>query len=166
MTRPLAASAEIVRSILTLRGQRIVMAIDLAALYGVTVKRLNQQVTRNQDRFPEDFCFRLTGTERDEVIANCDHLSSLKFSPTLPLAFTEYGAVMAASVLNSPRAVAVSIQVVRTFVELRSQATHNRSLAARLDELEQRYDGQFKTVFSAIRLLVNPPGPKRRPIGF
>jgi len=94
-------------------GQKVILDADLAKLYGVTTKRLNQQVKRNRERFPEDFMFQLTTEEKAEVVANCDHLSRLKFSPASPYAFTEHGAVMAASVLNTPRAIEVSIFVVR-----------------------------------------------------
>ena len=95
---------------------------DLADLYGVTTKRLNEQVRRNRERFPKDFLFQLTETEKAEVVANCDHLTKLKFSPNPPYAFTEHGAIMAASVLNSPSAVEVSVYVVRAFVQLRELA--------------------------------------------
>ena len=92
------------QTILLIRGQKVIIDADLAGLYGVTTKRLNQQVRRNSGRFPEDFMFRLTQKEKDEVVANCNHLSRLRFSPALPHAFTEHGAIMAASVLNTPRA--------------------------------------------------------------
>ena len=98
---------------------------DLAKLYGVATKRLNEQIRRNRDRFPNDFMFRLTAREKSEVVANCDHLSQLKFSTVLPYAFTEHGAIMAASVLNTRRAIDASIFVVRAFVKLREMlATH------------------------------------------
>lgn len=140
---------------------------DLAKLYGVTTKRLNEQVKRNSERFPEDFVIQLSRTERDEVVANCDHLSRLKYSPTLPYAFTEHGAIMAANVLNSPRAVEMSVQVVRAFVRLREMIASHKALTKRLDELEGRYDRQFKVVFDAIRELMRPPEPKpKRKIGF
>lgn len=95
--------------ILSIRGERIMLDADLAELYGVETKRLNEQVRRNRERFPEDFMFQLTAEEKKYVVANCDHLSRLKFSPTLPYAFTEHGAIMAASVLNTLRAVEVSV---------------------------------------------------------
>ena len=94
--------------ILTLRGQKVILDADLAEAYGVETKRLNEQVKRNAGRFPEDFMFRLTGVKKTEVVANCDHLHKLKFSPQLPFVFTEHGALMAASVLNSPKAVEMS----------------------------------------------------------
>ena len=139
---------------------------DLASLYGVSTKRLNQQVKRNTERFPVDFAFRLSRAERDEVVANCDHLHRLKFAPTMPYAFTEHGALMAASVLNTRRAVELSLYVVRAFIQLREALVTHKDLAPRLDALEARYDRQFKIVFDAIRELITPPEPKRRPIGF
>jgi hypothetical protein len=153
--------------ILLVRGQRVMIDADLARLYGVPTNALNQAVRRNIDRFPADFLFRLSKREKSEVVTNCDHLSHLRYSPTLPYAFSEHGAIMAASVLNSPRAVAMRVHVVRAFVRLRELLLSHRDLARRLDELEARYDEQFKVVFDAIRrLMAQPePGPKRK-IGF
>lgn len=140
---------------------------DLAGLYGVSTKRLNQQMKRNQARFPPDFVFRLTPGERDEVVAKCDHLGKLKFSPSMPYAYTEHGALMAASVLNTSRAVEVGLYVVRAFVSLREAFASNADLARRLTEMEKKYDRQFKVVFDAIRELMTPPEPAgRRRIGF
>lgn len=153
-------------SILLIRGHKMMLDADLAKLYGVTTKRLNEQVKRNIDRFPEDFMFQLTADEKKEVVANCDHLKRLKFSASLPNAFTEHGAVMLASVLNSTVAVEVSLQIVRTFIRLRELLTNNKELAKRLDELEKKYDTHFKIVFDAIRQLMAPPEPKRKKIGF
>ena len=101
---------DISTAILTVRGERVILDADLAATYGVTTKRLNEQVKRNTDRFPPDFSFQLTAEEKAEVVANCDHLARLKFSPVLPRAFTEHGAIMAANVLNSPRAAQMSVE--------------------------------------------------------
>lgn len=138
----------------------------VAELYGVMTKRLKEQVRRNADRFPTDFMFQLTAEEKAEVVANCDHLKTLRFSPHLPRAFTEHGAIMLASVLSSPAAVQASVQVVRGFVRLREILLGNKEMARRLDSLEKRYDAQFKTVFAAIReLMVTPKEPSRR-IGF
>ena len=139
---------------------------DLARLYGVSTKRFNEQVKRNRRRFPKRFMFRLTAEEKAEVVANCDHLKNLKFSPVLPYAFTEHGAIMAANVLNSERAIEASVYVVRAFVRLRALIASNKDLAKRLDELEKKYDAQFKVVFDAIRELMTPPETKRRRIGF
>ena len=148
------------RAILLIRGQKVILDADLAALYGVTTKRLNQQVKRNRDRFPEDFMFQLTQAEKAEVVANCDHLSQLKFSPSFPYAFTEHGAIMAASVLNTPRAIEASIFVVRAFVELREMLATHKELAQKLMDLERRledHDDHIQTIFDAIRRLMTQP---------
>jgi hypothetical protein len=108
--------------ILTLRAQRVMLDTDLAELYGVTTKRLNEQVKRNADRFPGDFMFKLTPGEKAEVVANCDHLTKLKFSKVPPFAFTEHGAIQAANVLATPQAVEMGIFVVRAFVRMRELA--------------------------------------------
>ena len=155
------------RKIFVIRGEKVMLDADLAGLYGVETRRLNEQVRRNSERFPKDFMFQLTAAEKAEVIANCDHLSKLKFSPNLPNAFTEHGTIMVASVLNTPLAVVVSVQVVRAFVKLREMISSHKDLAKKLEDLEQKYDSQFKMVFDAIRQLMTPPEPKKkRAIGF
>jgi hypothetical protein len=154
------------RAILLIRGEKVILDTDLAALYGVPTKRFNEQVKRNKGRFPGDFMFQLTDAEKSEVVANRDHLSKLKFSPQRPFAFTEHGAIMAANVLNSERAVQASVAVVRAFVRLRQMIASNAELARKLAELERKYDAQFKVVFDAIRQLMTPPEPKRKQIGF
>jgi ORF6N domain-containing protein len=159
-------SEQIERRILLIRGQKVMLDSDLAELYGVSTKRLNEQVKRNRERFPVDFMFRLTSQEKAEVVADCDHLRNLKFSPVLPSAFTEHGALMVANVLNSPRAVEVSVFVVRAFVKLREVLASRRDLARRLNEMEKKYDAQFRVVYDAIRKLMRPPGKPRRRIGF
>ena len=166
-TQP-AFSAQVVgKWILIIRGQRVMLDSDLARLYGVSTKRLNEQVKRNRNRFPADFMFRLTAEEKMEVVANCDHLRRIKFSAVLPYAFTEHGAVMQASVLNSYVAVQASVQVVRAFVRLRKILAASTELAEKLDALEQKYDVQFKAVFDAVRQLMEPaPIPPSRRIGF
>jgi hypothetical protein len=152
--------------ILVIRGQRVMLDADLASLYGVSTRVLNQAVKRNRERFPEDFMFRLTEAEKAEVITVCDHLRPLRFSPSLPHAFTEHGAIMLASVLNTPIAVQASVHVVRAFVRLRELLATHKDLARKLEELEQKYDAQFKVVFDAIRQLMALPGKARRSIGF
>lgn len=154
------------KRILVFRGHKVMLDVDLASLYGVTTKRLNEQVKRNRDRFPEDFMFRLTAEEKTEVVAKCDHLQRLKFSPTLPYAFTEHGALMLASVLNSPTAIHASIQIVRVFIRLREALASDKSLRRRLEALEKKYDSQFKVVFDAIRKLMEPTEPPKPRIGF
>lgn len=152
--------------IVVLRGQRVMLDADLARVYAVSTKRLNEQVKRNRDRFPADFMFQLTAKEKAEVVANCDHLRSLTFSPARPYAFTEHGALMLASVLRSRIAVEASIQIVRAFVHLREMLATHKELARKLDMLERKYDAQFKVVFDAIRQLMAPPVPKTKRIGF
>jgi hypothetical protein len=126
------------KKILVLRGQKVMLDSDLAELYGTTTKAFNQAIKRNRDRFPEDFMFQLTKDEKQEVVTVCDHLAKLKFSPVLPFAFTEHGAIMAASVLNSPRAVDVSVYVVRAFIRLRQIIAMNKDLAHKMAELERK----------------------------
>jgi hypothetical protein len=124
-------------------------------------------VIRGHKALLADFVFQLNRQERDEVVANCDHLERLKFAPTMPYAFTEHGALMAASVLNSPRAVQVSLYVMRAFVAMRDAMSAHKDLDRRIKELEAKYDKQFRVVFDAIRELIQPPVPeKRRRIGF
>ena len=155
--------------ILEIRGQKVVLARDLAVLYGVSTKALNQAVKRNSERFPRDFMFQLSADEKQEVVTNCDHLSKLRFSPTLPYVFTEHGVVMAASVLNSPRAVEVSVFVVRAFVKLRQLVLAHKDLAGKLDQLERKvgsHDESIKQLVAAIRQLMAPPVPPKNRIGF
>ena len=166
----LAPIAEVEDRILLIRGHKIILDADLAALYGVTTKRLNQQVNRNQERFPEDFAFSLTPTEKAEVVAKCNHLHNLKFSNVTPRAFTEHGAVMAASVLNTPVAVRASLFVVRAFVRMRSMVDAHKEIAGIVEKLIQRvgmHDEQIRGLFDAIRELMTPPPPKPKPrIGY
>ena len=166
--------------IVVLRGLRLMIDADLAQLYGVTTKRLNEQVKRNADRFPGDFMFKLTPNEKAEVVANCDHLAKLKFSKVLPFAFTEHGAIQAANVLASPQAVEMGIFVVRAFVRMRELAGVHADLAKRLAELEQKTEGlalthdtfsrntrnQLRQLIEAVNQLMAPPDPPKRPIGF
>src|SRR5579859_1552742 len=120
---------EIVMSkILLIRGRKVMIDRDLAELYGVTTKQMNQQVKRNLKRFPEDFMFQLTTEEKEEVVTFCDHLDTLKYSPVLPYVFTEHGAVMLASVLNSDRAIEVNIQIVRIFTRMREILMTNQEV--------------------------------------
>ena len=162
------------------RGLKVMIDVDLAALYGVPTKRLNEQVKRNRERFPGDFLLQLNAAEKAEVVANCDHLQKLKFSKALPYAFTEHGAIQAANVLASAQAVEMGIYVVRAFVRLRLAASTHADLAKRLAELEMKTESielshdtfsrntrmQLKQVFDAIRELMTPPDPPKQPIGF
>jgi len=162
------------------RGLRVMLDVDLAVLYGVATKRLNEQVKRNRERFPADFLFQLTAAEKAEVIANCDHLQKLKFSKALPYAFTEHGAIQAANVLASPQAVEMGIFVVRAFVHLREAASVHADLAKRLADLEMKTESlelshdtfsrntrlQLRQLLDAMRELTVPPESSKRPIGF
>jgi len=167
---PLLVPVErIERSILIVRGHKVILDADLAAIYGVTTARLNQQVRRNIQRFPADFAFLLSKNEfADLKLHFATSSSGWGGRRKPPFAFTEHGAVMAASVLNTPIAVEASVEVVRTFVRLRQMLASHKTLARRLDELERKYDAQFKVVFDAIRQLMRPPTPaeKKRRIGF
>jgi hypothetical protein len=161
---------EIIESkILLLRGRKIMLDRDLAALYGVETKVLNQAVRRNIKRFPPDFMFRLDKTEMSRFLRS--HLVTLKKGRGLhvkypPLAFTEQGIAMLSGVLNSERAIEVNIAVMRAFVRLRELIAGHRELARRLDQLENKYDKQFKIVFDAIRELISPPVKPQKRIGF
>jgi hypothetical protein len=150
-----------------IRGHRVMLDSDLAVLYGVSTKRLNEQVRRNRDRFPDDFAFKLSAEEaatlRSQFATTKPGRGGRRYTP---LAFTEHGAVMLASVLRSRIAVEASIQVVRAFVQLRGLIVTHAALARRLDELERKYDSQFQAVFQAIRELMEPPAPPRKRIGF
>lgn len=162
-------SSLIASRILLIRSQKIILDMDLAALYGVTTKRLNEQVKRNGERFPQDFVFQLTSEEKKEVVANCDHLSKLKFSANNPYAFTEHGAIMAASVLNSPKAIETSVIVVRTFIKLRQMLVTDIKLRNKLIELENRisnHDDVIKALISSIHQLMETPVTTKRTIGF
>lgn len=180
----LLAPEAITLRIATVRGQRVILDSALAALYEVETKRFNEAVKRNLAKFPADFMFALT---QDEWAALRSQFATLNATAGrgqhrkyLPYAFTEHGAIMAATILSSPRAVEVSVYVVRAFVRLRELATTHHDLATRLDELEQKTEvlsmqhdtfsrntrNQLKQVFDALRELTTPPDPPKRPIGF
>jgi len=156
--------------ILTLRQQKVILDADLAGLYGVPTKRLNEQVKRNADRFPEDFMFQLTVEEKAEVVANCDHLPRLKFSRTLPYAFTEHGALMAANVLNSSDAVKMSVHVVRVFIKQREILLAQTDLLKRLAQMDAtllKHDDALRVIWRELQPLLSPPlAPPKRQIGF
>jgi hypothetical protein len=163
----LVPAERIEAKILLIRGQRVMLDADLAELYGVPTKRLNEQVKRNADRFPADFMFQLN--EKAEVVAKCDHLRGLRFSPVRPHAFTEHGAMMLASVLNSRRAVETSVFVVRAFVRLRQVLVTHRELSRKLGDLERHvkgHDEKIQSLVEAIRQLMTPGDTKKKRIGF
>jgi hypothetical protein len=139
---------------------------DLAELYGVEVKQLKRQVKRNQDRFPADFMFELSREEYNALRSQFGTLKRGEHSKYLPYAFTEQGVSMLSSVLRSTRAVQVNIEIMRAFVRLRELMATHKDLVRRLNDMEKKYDAQFKVVFDAIRELMTPPEPRKRKIGF
>jgi len=150
------------QAILIIRGHRVMLSTDLAELYGVPVRRLNEQVKRNRGRFPDDFMFQLTQDEWRILKSQSATSSWGGARRALPYAFTEQGVAMLSSVLRSKRAVQVNVEIMRAFVRLRRILAKNAGLAQRLDELEKKYDIQLKVVFDAIRQLMQPPEPKKK----
>ena len=168
--RPPQLALPVESRILILRHQRVILDSDLAELYGVTVKQLNQQIKRNRERFPTDFMFQLTAKE-DQILRSQIVTSSKKHGGRRypPYAFTEHGAIMAATVLNSKRAIEMSVFVVRAFVRMREMLAKNRELAAKINELDRRletHDTAIQDIIDAIKELMVPEGPSKRKIGF
>jgi len=161
---------DILDCIIRIRGKKVMIDRDLASIYGVTTKRLNEQVKRNISRFPEDFMFQLTNEEKMEVVANCDHLKNLVFSHHLPHAFTEHGAVMLACILNSEKAIQANIQIVRVFTAIRELALLNKDLLLKIEQIEQKlgmHDKEISVIFSTLKKMLElKPPPKRNRIGF
>ena len=166
MSTELIPAERIETKILLLRGQKVILDRDLAALYGVATKALKRAVKRNLDRFPDDFMFVLDNQEvailRSQIVTS----SSWGGERYLPMAFTEHGVAMLSSVLNSPRAIQVNISIMRAFAQLRALLSTHADLARKLDDLEKKHDAQFRVVFDALRRLINPPEPSRKQIGF
>jgi len=162
-------SREIIENkIYLIRGQKVMLDKDLAQLYEVSTKRLKEQVRRNLRRFPEDFCFELTWSEA-EAAASRSHFATLKKGRNikyLPFAFTEQGVAMLSSVLNSERAIEVNIQIMRVFVRIKEMISSHKDLARKMEELEKKYDGQFRVVFEAIRRLMRDEEKPKTSIGF
>ena len=157
------------RAILLVRGQKVLLDKDLAELYGVATKVLNQAVKRNLARFPDDFMIQLTAEEAEALRSQIVTLKTGRgeHRKFLPYAFTEQGVAMLSSVLNSERAIEVNIAIMRAFVRLREMIASHKDLARKLDDLERKYDSQFKMVFEAIRQLMLPPAITKKPrIGF
>jgi hypothetical protein len=156
------------RRIYVIHGHKVMLDFDLAELYGVTTARLNEQVKRNRERFPEDFAFQLTREECDILmsqiaISNAGRGGRRK----LPWAFTEHGILMLSSVLRSEQAIQVNITIMRAFVRMREVMIAHKEMARRIDDMERKYDTQFKAVFDALRrLMASPVPPKKRPIGY
>jgi hypothetical protein len=136
----------IINKIIVLRDKKVMIDRDLAELYGVTTKRLNEQVKRNVKRFPEDFMFQITSKEKEDIILQFEHLNSLKFSSALPYVFTEHGAVMLASVLNSDKAIEVNIQIVRVFTQIRQMLSDNTELRLEIEKIKSKVDNHNKNI--------------------
>jgi hypothetical protein len=152
-------------AILFVRGLKVMLDRDLAMLYGVETRALNQAVKRNRDRFPCDFMFELTREEIRNISQSVTCSFTMKHAKSV-YAFTEQGVAMLSSVLNSPRAILVNIAIMRAFVQLRAILSSHTDLARKLEELEKKYDAQFRVVFDAIRQLMTPSDPPRKQIGF
>jgi membrane-associated protease RseP (regulator of RpoE activity) len=149
-----------------IRGEKVMLDVDLANLYEVETRALKQSVKRNIDRFPKDFMFQLTVSEWKELITNCDNLGAFKFSPALPFAFTEQGVAMLSGILKGERAVSVNIAIMRTFVKLRQLIQGHKDLISKIDKLEEKYDNQFRIVFTALKQLIREDNKPRPRIGF
>src|SRR5687768_12338339 len=163
-------NAPIESRIVAVRGRKVILAADLAEVYGVETKRLNEQVRRNRDRFPEDFCFQITPSEAKSLRSQSATLKRGQHPKYLPFAFSEHGAIMAATVLNSPEAVKMSVYVVRAFVQMREQIAANAAILKRLAEIDGKlleHDATLATIWTQLEPLLAPPSeaPKRR-IGF
>jgi phage regulator Rha-like protein len=157
---------KVISKILLIRKKKVMIDRDLAELYGVDTKVLNQAVKRNTRRFPTDFMFQLNKNEKTQVVTNCDHLRILKFSPQLPYVFTEQGVAMLSSVLNSERAILVNIQIIRTFTKLRELIATNIKLRQKIEAIEQKYDIKFKQVFDVLKQLLMQEKKSKNKIGF
>ncbi len=151
--------------ILMIRGHKVMIDRDLAELYEVKTKVLNQAVKRSKERFPRDFMFQLSKKELQEVVTVCDHLADLKYSYRLPYVFTEQGIAMLSSILKSKIAIKVNILIMRAFVKLRTILITNEEIKKKIEIMERKYDKQFAVVFEAIKTLIYPP-EKPRKIGF
>jgi len=157
---------QITQTILFIRGAKVLLDEDLAVLYGVETKALVRAVKRNVERFPEDFMFQLSPGEWDNLRFQSGSSRSWGGRRFAPYVFTEQGVAMLSSVLRSDQAVQVNIEIMRAFVRLREILSTHHDLAKKLENLERKYDSQFKAVFDAIRQLMAPPVPKKKPIGF
>ncbi len=151
----LIKQGEIGSKIYTMRNEQVLIDRDLAELYGVVTKRLNEQVKRNIERFPSDFMFQLSDKEKNELVAKCDHLKNLKYSTVNPYAFTEQGVYMLSSVLNSTKAIEVNIAIIRTFKKLREFSKHYNILAKKIMEVERKSDKQYKELNKALEELID-----------
>ena len=172
MSTELVITEEFIMSkILLIRDQKVMIDSDLASLYGVTTKRLNEQVRRNIKRFPSNFMFQLTENEKEQLVANCDHLNKLKFSSSLPYVFTEHGTMMLGNVLNSDRAIEFSIKIIEAFVKMREFLTNNLSVKLEIEEIKKKlvnHDKNIELVFNYLDEMMEKQDNKveRNKIGY
>ena len=166
LARPPVLSQTIERRILLIRGKKVILDHDLSKLYLVETKQLKRAVKRNLTRFPEDFMFELTKEEYQALRCQFGTLKRGEHSKYLPCAFTEQGVAMLSSVLNSERAIQVTIEIMRTFTRIREMFGTHRDLKQKIDQMEKKYDRQFRMVFEAIKQLLEPPIKPKEPIGF
>lgn len=171
MDKSIIPTEIIMNKILFIRGQKVMIDRDLAELYGVPTKRFNEQVKRNINRFPDHFMFQLTEEEKDWVVANCDHLEKLKFSSTFPNVFTEYGTMMVGNILNSDKAVAISIRIIEVFVKMREIFTDNLNLQLEIENIKKKlsnHDKNIELVFNYLDELMDKQENKaqRNTIGY
>jgi hypothetical protein len=153
----------IINKIIVLRDIKVMIDRDLADLYGVTTKRLNEQVKRNIKRFPNDFMFQITQEEKAQIMTHFDHLNGLKFSSTLPYVFTEHGAVMLASIINSEKAIAVNIQVVKVFIQIRQALTDNTDIKLEIEKIKKKTDNNTKNIEVVFQYLDELLDKKEKP---
>jgi len=159
----------IMRKIIKIRGQKVMVSSDLADLFGVTTKRLNEQVRRNIERFPKHFMFQITEEEKEKVVAICDHLENLKYSPYLPYVFTEHGTIMLANVLNSQRAILVSIKIIEIFISMREYIMNYSELQIKMELLEKqagKQDQNIALVFKYLKKFIDLQERPRKQIGY
>lgn len=162
-TKPLKIDL-IQHRIFLIRGEKVIFDRDLAEIYGVSTKVLNQAVNRNSKRFPQDFMFRLTKAEKREVVTNCDRLERIKYSPVAPAVFTEHGAILAAGLLNSPKAIEISVFVVRAFVQLRLAFEGQLRLAKKVQKLEEKTGSQDRQIMAIIESIKSSSHPLKKVI--
>jgi hypothetical protein len=154
------------KCIFVIRGQKVILDRDLAELYGVETRVLNQTVKRNLDRFPEDFMFQLDIMETEKLVTNCDRFASLKHATSNPYAFTEQGVAMLSSVLRSKQAIEVNIAIMRTFVQLRRILADNELLRKKIESLEKKYEEQFEQIFTVLQLMLAEDEKPKKQIGY
>lgn len=170
MKRKMSSAIVLIENkILLVRNQKVILDRDLAELYGVETKYLNRQVRRNKDRFPKEFMFQLMAKEKKELVTNWRRFETMKHTTTKPYAFTEHGALMVAAVLNSPKAITVSIFIVKVFIKIREILSTHLEIAEKLAELEKRIDtndSQITALFDTITDMLEPPAPPKKQFGF